>query len=230
MSTADTPAQTIQLGPDQLDQIRPADRITAINGTPLPGGPVTVTRALSALSGTAALSIGIRAAHGTPANLYPDSTIDRSVTVERDVVAPAPATPAAPAAAQPRTVSRTVNGIKLHSDGKGGWWTSDRRYEIRKGFGGMTECEASHPVRLTPELVQHARDNNAAAWAQPILWAAHNGKRGFICQGGSEHSYEEWACWDYRADDYALGGQLNHGESWAALADGLTRAIAAGQA
>lgn len=223
-----TTAQTVELGPHELDKIRPGDRITAINGTRLPGGPVTVTRALSKLVDAAAPSIGIRTAHNTPANLYPDSTIDRGITLERDV--PVEEAAAAPALeVKPRAVTRTVNGIQLHH-ADGGWWTADRRYEIRKAFGGLTECENSHPVRLTPALVTHAQASSHTTWARQILDAVSQGKRGFICEGGSEHSYEEWQCWDHRADDYALNRDLSHGDSWMDIADTLTKAIAAGQA
>lgn len=225
---ARTTPQTVELGPDELEQIRPGDRITAINGTQLPGGPVTVTRSLSKLLDASTPSIGIRTAHDTPANLYPDSTIDRGITLERDV--PVEETAAAAALeVTPRAVSRTVNGVQLQYDG-GAWWTADRRYEIRKAFGGLTECENSHPVRLTPALIQHAKDNAHTTWARQILDAVWAGKRGFVCEGGSEHSYEEWQCWDHREDDYALNRDLTHGDSWADIADSLTKAIAAGQA
>jgi hypothetical protein len=226
-----TTTQTIELGPDELDQIRPGDRITAVNGILIPRGPVIVTRALSVLSTGSTPSIGIRTAHHTPANLYPDSTIDRGLTVERDVVVapqPTPA-PAAPAAPQPRTITRTVNGVKLHSDGQGGWFTSDRRFEIRLGYGGTTECEADHPVRLTPDLIKQAQNNPATVWAQPILEAVREGKRGYQCPGGSEHTYNAWQVWDLKRGDYALNGDLSYCESWADAAEMLTEAIASGE-
>ncbi len=207
---------TLTLTPDRLNEVQPGDRLVGLNGSAL-SRPLTVVGALAELPG-GVQAIALRTPHGTPANLYPDTHVDRGVTVERDE----------PTAVQPRRPAvRTFHGVRFASDGTGSWWTGDRRYEIRKGFGGLTECEADHPVRITRALAEHAHENRDTGWAQPILEAIRAGRRGFICEGGSEHSYDEWEVWDHQLSDYANGGRLNHAESFRDAADSLALFLAA---
>lgn len=201
---------TLKLTPADLDQVRPGDQLIALNGSVL-SRPLTVVTGLGPLPGSTTLAIQMTNPDGRPVNLYPDTHVDQHITISRP---------------DPRRATRTINGLRLSSDGAGSWWTSDRRYQIRTGFGGLTECETDHPVRLTPALVNQALRNRDTGWAQPILTALDGGKRGFVCPAGSEHSYDEWEVWDHHTGDYANGGALNHAETFKDAAGDLAAFLA----
>lgn len=202
--------RTLTVARDHISTLAVGDRVVRVDDYDLPGRPV-VTVALGPVGTGSARAVRLVNDNGQGVNLYPDSGVAESVTIERD---DAPA----PVAARPRRRAvRHVGGVRLESDGAGSWWTTDRRFEIRFGYGGKSICETPHPVRLTRAMIEDARNAPGTRWAQPILFAAEHGRKGIYCGGGEEHPYDQWQAWDHQAGDYADGGQSC--ESFADAAD-----------
>lgn len=206
----------ITLTPDQLDQLRPGDRLTHINGADLLRALTVVAKLAPMPNRSGTLAVEMRTPQGTPAHLYPDTHVDTSVTIERDE--PAPARPR-----RPRVASRRVAGLTFTSDGHGSWFTDDRRYEISRQIAGWTECEQDHPVKITPALLARARENRGTGWAQHILTAAGQGRSGYLCPAGTEHAYERWLTFDHRTRDLTDGG---YADSFTEAAENLSLLIA----
>jgi hypothetical protein len=200
-----TATETITVTADQLATLRRGDRVVRWNDNAMahtvkaPYGPV--------YEGSKVNAVGlVNDSNGVAANLYADTLGDAVLTVERP---------------RPRPAVRVVDGLRLVSAGDHTWVTADNRYVVRYGYGGVTECETDHPVKLTPALVKIANEMSNTTWAQPILDAVRNGQRGFICPAGSEHAYDCWQVWDNETDDYADG--LSYAESF----DDASRNLAA---
>jgi hypothetical protein len=80
-----TKTQTLTISTGRLNEIRKGDRITSIDGRT--GLDHTVTAPLGAVGAGTAQAIGfINNRNGSTGNLYPDSMIEQSVTVERSAI------------------------------------------------------------------------------------------------------------------------------------------------
>lgn len=222
---------TLTLAGAQLDQLRPGDRIVAVDGHTLP----RVREVAAALAPTTPASVA-RTIHGhtvtrpagPPAvrlvnpigqsiwNLYPDSvqtvTIERE-TPESDPPAPEPdPVPEPPAKRKRRAVSRR-HGVVLARRGRDGWFTEDGRFEVREEYELLTECENPHPVRIgsylrekiTAELRQGHYAYACGVFGQAAVDAVRAGRRGYHCEGGREHHYTAWNIWDHEHGDYLSG-------------------------
>lgn len=163
---------TLTIPRDRLfAELREGDRITAIDGTELPEPrEVLVVRVRPyATDRHDAVALVNPHASGVEWNLYPDSQVDRDVTIERAELAPQPPVPT-----QPRMTRRTRHGLTLTNNrpvegGRylRGWETEDRQYEIARGWA-MTYCDGPHPRRWKDD--------------QGVL---HTG----YCHGDEEHPY-----------------------------------------
>src|SRR5436305_11132126 len=92
--------------------VRRGDTLVAVDGRPLPH-PARVTARPDARG-----VVPLRNPLGTAVEwrLYPDSQVERDITVERP---------------EPRPAVRYVDGVRLTRTGHhGGWVTDDRRYEV----------------------------------------------------------------------------------------------------
>lgn len=202
-------AETFTVTPAQLDKLRPGDIVTHFDGVDV--GPITVTSHLARLDNNGPIVLPGRYPSSTlPVHIYPDTMIAETITVTR---------PAGPRPAGRQT--RNIDGITLVSAGGQTWRTEDGRYEITYSFGGYTECEEDHPVRITANLADAARQAQGTSWARPILAAIAAGKRGYRCPAGSEHPYDMWQVWDLKADDFAA--DLRACESFLDAATSLAR-------
>lgn len=120
--------------------------------------------------------------------------------------------------------------------GNGYWETEDGRYVVQYDDEFLTECEEPHPVRLGragTERLRRLLAEHGERWfvsrhgpGQAALDALRQGKRGYYCPGGEEHTYGMWAAWrgDANWDDLISGGRYEtRDEAWAALASYLAR-------
>lgn len=182
---------TLTITVDRLAEIRPGDRIVAIDGRPY---DFEVTGALAPIRPGATPGIRLATTSAADRYLYPDAHVAATVTVER----PEPVTPAPTVK---RRTRRLIDGVTFeHQDGS--WYAADRRYEIRYDEAGLTECDNAHPARLTPELVAWAKTVTHTDATIAILDADRRGLRGYRCPGMSEHTYYEWIIWDHKIDDF----------------------------
>lgn len=113
----------------------------------------------------------------------------------------------------PAEVARRItrHGVRLLKPAEGSrvYRTEDGRFEIAWSYGYITECEASHPVRYTPEMIAHALSDREG-WDTPhrgTMNMSHDarqqirrdlaeGRRGYLCEGGDEHYYGMWELTD----------------------------------
>lgn len=239
---------TLTITRDHLDEVRPGDRLVALDD---------VTLGMTRVFTGTIRRVGRGQARGIPyrvedskieGHLYPDTHVERSIVVERPEPTPfgrcaecghrmeadentcTPCTEAerarldaalAPKKAR-KPVIRTIDGLRLVSR-DGAWWTEDSRYEIRTNYGGITECDADHPVRITSAMRVEAQAHPTRAWAQPILSAIQSGKSGYYCYEGTEHQAPDtWIVWDHERNDYA-GDFGSHAESFTEAARYLAR-------
>lgn len=208
---------TLTSTPNAPIALRPGDRLVGVDGTRIAGQAVVI-------DGTR-----VRADwRDEPVALYLDT---HEYVIEREhaphlaaALAPAPQ-PAPKKARKPAT--RTIDGLRLISEGGGAWRTEDGRYEVRLNYGGVTYCDGPHPVRVTWKMAGWARKNATHAHAKPILWAIALGKSGYYCQGEEEHQApDSWIVWDAQRGDYA-GGFGMHAESFTEAAHNLARHLRA---
>lgn len=102
--------------------------------------------------------------------------------------------------------------MKLVKKEAGVYRTEDGRYEVEKGHA-FTDCVEPHPVRISADLRQQAREATGSIWEKPKAvpqdaWdAARRGKRGYLCQGGEEHAYVSWSVADRQTDQVLGGGE-----------------------
>ncbi len=115
------------LNSHELNRLRRGDRIVQIDGRNV---DFTVVRPPHTLPNSTTVAIAVKAESGREANLYPDSNIERNVTVRRPE----------------RAVTRTVAGLKLRNSGDKHWTTVDGKYEIAYLEQGLSECENPHPM------------------------------------------------------------------------------------
>lgn len=180
--------------------LRAGDRITAIDGRPLPA-PRTV--AGPAIGGAVPL---VNALGGHTAwHLYPDTQVLEHITVDRNQPAPKPW--------RPRTSRRY--GVTLTTrEGYGGWFTTDGRYEVREECELLSECENPHPVRVGRELRERITAELrrgyylalCARFGQGAVDAVRDGRAGYHCPGGQEHQDgRAWNIWDHQRRDYQEG-------------------------
>jgi hypothetical protein len=156
--------------------LRPMDKIAAVNGYELPE-PLTV--------GTV---------EPGKVRLIPnrESVVEWWLYEDQHTVVlvqpePQPEPPAKPR----RSPSRYVENLRLVSQGGKHWATSDNQTFVQRE-DGYTFCDAEHPVRITPALVEWARANPASDGAYEVLRAQREGKRGYVCGGSAEHTYDVW--------------------------------------
>lgn len=202
---------TFTVTADQLTRIRPGDRVIGIDGEPT-STPITITAPIARLSGGGPMCLpGRIEGYSATVHIYPASHITESVTVDRPDPAPA------------RRITRNIDGITLVSVGERQWRTDDGRYEITYAFGGFTECEEDHPVRITAALAAAAREAQGTSWTLPILAAIAAGRPGYTCRAGTEHAYSTWQVWDLHRNNYA--DDLSSCESFTDAARSLARHI-----
>lgn len=163
---------TLTVPADRLgDIVRPGDRITHLGA--LPVGPRVVSGRYA--DGRIPL-VNDRPGSEVEDYVYPGSLAGWDITVERDEPQPEPA----PAPKKPRKpVTRTIDGLRLVSQGDSTWRTEDGRYEVRRGSGSWYLCDTPHPIHLP------------------------DGSWGYCWGGDAEHQYaDEWIVWDTQTDDY----------------------------
>lgn len=97
---------------------------------------------------------------------------------------------------------------------------------VVKAEQGVTFCDGPHPMRLGR--------NPEPAIGRPVCnrnIAIANGRKGYMCEGGEEHSYRCWAVYnkvtdeddniyDFRDEAYAAADRLNREEAAKAACDG----------
>lgn len=121
--------RTLTLGRADLAQVRRGDRVTAIDGRP--AGPYRVTGRYAPVTAGGAQGIPmVRTDNGITLNLYPDTHVERHITIERTV----------------RAATRTVGGVRFTYDGEQ-WHPDGSRYVVSYEDAGVTTCEQAHPVR-----------------------------------------------------------------------------------
>lgn len=126
-----TQTQTLTLTHAELSRVRRGDRLTGIDGRTV---SYRVTGPYGPVSGVGtALGIPMeRTDNGITLNLYPDTHVERTITIERTV----------------RPVTRTIGGVVFtHTDGE--WRADNGRYVIEYTEAGVTTCEFPHPVKLS---------------------------------------------------------------------------------
>ncbi len=185
---------TFTVTPAELDRLRPGDVITHFDEVGV--GPITVTSHLARLDDYGPLCLPGRYPSTTSGlvHIYPDTCLAAEIHVTR---------PHTPTARRSVKTTRTVNGVTLLRVGDKQWRTEDGQFEIVYGFGGYTQCEEDHPVRITAHLAASAREAQGTSWAQPILKAIAAGRRGYLCEAGNEHPYNMWQVWNIARNDYA---------------------------
>lgn len=105
----------------------------------------------------------------------------------------------------PRSVR--LHGVRLlqQYQGEQYYLTEDRKYAVQYDEGYMTECDGPHPVRYSPKVIAHALSNKGGtdtefsatmnmSWElrQQIRYDLSQGRKGYLCPGGKEHSYGMW--------------------------------------
>jgi len=188
---------TFTVTPAQLNRLRPGDIITHFDDVEI--GPVTVTSHLARLDDNGPTCLpGTYPSSSTIVHIYPDTCLAEQIRVIRPGVS-------TPAARRSVKTKRTIDGVTFLRVGDRQWRTEDGQYEVVYGFGGYTECEENHPVRITAGVAAAARDAQGTSWARPILDAIAAGRAGYTCNAGSEHPYNVWHVWNLGGNDYADG-------------------------
>lgn len=164
--------------------VLPGQRIVAVNGERLPFALV--------VEEVVGNSVRVTPPHATSVEwrLYADQhkvEVEAAAPVVEPVVEPAPAKPARPAV-------RVVAGVRLVSQGGGTWQSEDGAYGVQRE-AAPTFCEDEHPVRITRSLIEWAKANPNDARAADVLWALRCDKRGYVCPGNEEHTYDVWTSW-----------------------------------
>lgn len=118
---------TLTLAPAELAQVRTGDLVTAIDGRPV---SFKVTGRYGPVNGGPPGIPLRRTDNGIRLHLYPDTHVERTITVERPV----------------RTATRTVDGVRFTRDGDQ-WSAAAGRYVVSYEEAGVTTCEQPHPVR-----------------------------------------------------------------------------------
>ena len=209
-----------------LLDVRPGDRVVAVNGRPLPW--VLVVEEV--LDG--GRSARVTPPHPTPVEwrLYADRDLDVQTATEPAPTAPEPQPAPEPlaAASKPRrphrVPSKTVEGIRLLSGGGGHWASEDGRYGVQQEWG-LTFCEDQHPARLNADSRREVLAN-PRAYSTAKVEAARRGARGYLCPGGQEHAYPVWTAWA----PGARGADLSAADSMSEALDVLAAAIRAERA
>lgn len=156
--------------------LRPGDRVVAVNGSPLP------VRVVDHVDARGSAWLVPLPGQVTTARLYDDQ---HTADVES---LPAPPTPA-----PPRRAVKAVGGLRLISDGDGTWATADGRTGVQRE-SGLAQCDAEHPVRLSRFLIE-AIKRNPHNYPSEASWAVRIGAKGYLCPGYTDHSYVVWTVW-----------------------------------
>ncbi|MFD8654975.1 hypothetical protein [Streptomyces mirabilis] len=175
--------------------VRPGDLLTAIGHITLT--PMTIDR--EPVAGELTTTLHLQAPKGSSIEWQRYIEPGVQVTVDR------PEPKAAVQAKRKREVTypRRVrfHGVPLLQQYKGEQYylTEDGRYAVQYDEGYITECEVPHPVRYSKEIVEAAfTDGYTPGYSLPwearqqIRYDVNQGRMGYYCEGGAEHTYGMW--------------------------------------
>lgn len=99
-----------------------------------------------------------------------------------------------------RKATRIFHGVRFVHQDDGSWLTEDGQFVVALEDGFMTDCEDEHPVRITQDMkdrfnadLARIGDNaTMSRWGITPYLAIKQGKKGFMCPGGEDHTYSLW--------------------------------------
>lgn len=103
-------------------------------------------------------------------------------------------------------MKRYVEGVALVSSGSGHWASEDGQYGVQLEEG-LTSCDAEHPVRLTPGLVQLILER-PHVYPPEARSAIQEGKKGYLCPGSEDHTYPIWTAWTPKGSCDDMGNTM----------------------
>lgn len=191
---------------DVLRLARAGDRVVAIDGHRLASA-----KEVAALEPKSLLLVNDIPGGQSEHRLYPDNV--ESIEVERGKP-------------EPKPQRRRFGSLTLWTVGGGEWKSEDNRHGVTYQQAGITYCEAPHPVRITAQMIEDARERPFSGDSRIVLWAVQSGKRGYYCPGEQEHPGDwAWIPWsqDARVDHRAHSVYATLAEAGQALADALAQ-------